>query len=460
MGEGAQSGIELSYEKGIISKNVYGINGTGRPAGDMCSPDAEWVDFNTVGHRSASMDYHYEMSVKLSRLGITKEDIEQGGIGVMLVLTGGQSGVDSLPYDLSMNDHAGDSESGSQDDDGSLEKFDKDHVTTAFARIGKNAPALTNTSTVSSATITQGQSVTVNCSSTGGTGTKQYAVYYKLSTKTDWTKAQDYSTTTAVTVKPTEVGKYDIRVDAKDGSGKVVSKTLNVTVNAPALANTSTVSATSITKGQSVTVTCSATGGTGTRTYGVWYKKSTASSWTKAQDYSTNASVVVTPKYSGEYTISVRVKDGSGKTVRKEFTVNVTVLQTLKNKSSLSAGTIQYGESVTVQGAAEGGAGNLQYAIYAKQEGQNSWTLLRDYSSIPSFVFKPENTGNYTVRVKIRDDEGAVVRKDLLLTVTGEKLVNTSKQRRLWYQMVHHLLPALRRYGMDEAERIHDHFGS
>ena len=323
MGEGAQSGIELSYEKGIISKNVYGINGTGRPAGDMCSPDAEWVDFNTVGHRSASMDYHYEMSVKLSRLGITKEDIEQGGIGVMLVLTGGQSGVDSLPYDLSMNDHAGDSESGSQDDDGSLEKFDKDHVTTAFARIGKNAPALTNTSTVSSATITQGQSVTVNCSSTGGTGTKQYAVYYKLSTKTDWTKAQDYSTTTAVTVKPTEVGKYDIRVDAKDGSGKVVSKTLNVTVNAPALANTSTVSSATITQGQSVTVNCSSTGGTGTKQYAVYYKLSTKTDWTKAQDYSTTTAVTVKPTEVGKYDIRVDAKDGSGKVVSK--TLNVTV---------------------------------------------------------------------------------------------------------------------------------------
>ena len=39
-----------------------------------------------------------------------------------------------------------------------------------------------------------GNSITVTCASTGGVGTKEYEVWYKNSTQTNWTKAQSFST--------------------------------------------------------------------------------------------------------------------------------------------------------------------------------------------------------------------------------------------------------------------------
>ena len=96
------------------------------------------------------------------------------------------------------------------------------------------------------------------------------------------TKGQDYSTNTSVTVKPAHTGTYTVRVKAKDGAGTVKNKDFTVKV-AAALTNTSKISATSIALGSSVKVTCSATGGTGTKKYAVWYKRSTVSDWTKGQ---------------------------------------------------------------------------------------------------------------------------------------------------------------------------------
>ena len=105
----AEVGMNFNYGLGILSQNVYGIDKAygeynNRVVGDMCSEDAAWVDFNTLGHSTSTMDFHYEMSISLASLGITAADVDSKGLGVLVVATMGKSGMDCLPYDLSMND--------------------------------------------------------------------------------------------------------------------------------------------------------------------------------------------------------------------------------------------------------------------------------------------------------------------------------------------------------------------
>ena len=168
-----------------------------------------------------------------------------------------------------------------------------------------------------------GSSITVNCASTGGVGTKEYEVWYKNSTQTKWTKAQSFSTNTSVNITPKHTGKYTVSVKVKDGEGKTIKKRMSLTVNKK-LANTSSISASAISKGNSITVNCASTGGIGTKEYEVWYKNSTQTKWTKAQSFSTNTSVNITPKHTGEYKVSVKVKDGEGKTIKKRMSLTVT----------------------------------------------------------------------------------------------------------------------------------------
>ena len=92
--------------------------------------------------------------------------------------------------------------------------------------------ALKNTTTISSGSVKKGSSVTVNCSSTGGVGTKKYAVWYKKSTAADWTQAQNYATNTSVSIKPSYTGTYDVSVKVKDGDGTIVKKAFTVKVTA------------------------------------------------------------------------------------------------------------------------------------------------------------------------------------------------------------------------------------
>ena len=120
--KGAQTGINIKWGNGkTLSGKLMGLTKAGtdnkRVAGDCV--DAELTDFYTAGHK-ASMDMFYEISIPLKNLGISASDIESSGIGILKVSTFGTSGMDCLPYDLSMADNA--AEPYSKDSSTSAEK--------------------------------------------------------------------------------------------------------------------------------------------------------------------------------------------------------------------------------------------------------------------------------------------------------------------------------------------------
>lgn len=84
-----------------------------------------------------------------------------------------------------------------------------------------NPAELTNKSTLSSARITLGSTVTVNCAATGGAGSYQFAVFYKKAASEKWTTAQSFSTNKTVRIKPASATTYDVCIKAKDANNKV-----------------------------------------------------------------------------------------------------------------------------------------------------------------------------------------------------------------------------------------------
>lgn len=79
----------------------------------------------------------YEIKIPLSDLGITKQNIIDNGIGVMIIDTYGQGAIGSLPYDPTVFDNV--KTAYSKDPSSSMEKEDKDIFTYAMARVGKPA---------------------------------------------------------------------------------------------------------------------------------------------------------------------------------------------------------------------------------------------------------------------------------------------------------------------------------
>lgn len=195
------------------------------------------------------------------------------------------------------------------------------NIVKKFFTVKVNAK-LVNASTLSAENIVLGQKITANCSATGGIGKYQYQVVYKQTSQTKWTTAQNFGENATVTFKPAKATTYDVCVKAKDENGTIIKKFFTIHVNAN-LANTSTISATEITKGSTVTVNGSATGGAGNYTYAVYYKQKTQTKWTTKQDFNKNSVISVKPAQATDYDICIKIRDDNGTVAKKYFTVTV-----------------------------------------------------------------------------------------------------------------------------------------
>ncbi|MGN0470784.1 MAG: alpha-amylase family glycosyl hydrolase, partial [Acutalibacteraceae bacterium] len=147
----------------------------------------------------------------------------------------------------------------------------------------------------SASSIELGDTVTLTAAATNNDG----AVTYEF-TSADGTVIKSYSSSASCTWTPTAAGTYTITVNAKDSSS-TASATTKITViqTETPLANNSTVSETTINKGESITINASATGGTAPYQYAVTARHSTASSWTVLKGYNTTATHTWTPGKTG-----------------------------------------------------------------------------------------------------------------------------------------------------------------
>lgn len=132
---------------------------------------------------------------------------------------------------------------------------------------------------------------------------------------------QKYSDNTTITFKPASATTYDVMVKVKDSSNAIVKKTFTINVTKPE--NTSTIAATEIKVGETIDITCSATGGSGFYQYAVFYKKTSSEKWSTAQNYLPNNAVTIKPGTKTTYEVCVKVKDNFGNIAKKYFAVTV-----------------------------------------------------------------------------------------------------------------------------------------
>ncbi len=283
---------------------------------------------------------------------------------------------------------------------------------------------LVNKTTLSSNSVVIGKSITVKGAASGGTSPYKYAVYYKKTTDSQWVTVQDFKTNANVSITPARVATYKVVSKVKDANGTVERKEFTLTFSSP-LTNKSALSATTVSLGSSVTVKNAASGGTTPYKYAVYYKKSTDSQWVTAQNFTKATTATFTPAKAATYKVVSKVKDAKGTVERKEFTL--TVNKPLTNKSTLSASSVKLGSAVTVKGAASGGSGFYNFAVFYKRNSQSQWTTVQNYKSNSSVTIKPAAATSYKVCVKVRDSKGTVEKKYLNLSVTKAVLANTSK---------------------------------
>ncbi len=267
-----------------------------------------------------------------------------------------------------------------------------------------------------------GEKIVMSVTQEGGSS-PTYAFMVKLPSSTSWTTLQDFSSVSYYNYVPQNPGEYTVMVKYKSVSGQSGELYKTFKVTGTALANTSSISATSLYLGKSITLKGAATGGSGSYQYAYYYKKSTDTSWTTLQAYSTKNSVAFSPKTDGSYTVSIKVKDSTGKILDKTFTVSCT--QAFTNTSTLSASKIDLGQTLTVN-VSSNSTNTCTYAVWYHTKGTTGWSLVQDYSSNAKINITPTKSGDFEVCVRVKDSKGNIGLKYLSFSV-NPKLKNTSK---------------------------------
>ena len=277
---------------------------------------------------------------------------------------------------------------------------------------------LANNSTISATSIKKGSSVTMTAKATGGKAPYKYRYFCKPEGASGWTALTGTTTATSFTHKPARAISYQYAVKVADSKGKTSTKYFTVKVSATAtLKNASTISATAITKGQTVTMTAKATGGTAPYKYRYFCKPEGASGWTALTGTTTETSYTHKPARAISYQYAVKVADSKGKTSTKYFTVKVSATATLKNASTISATAITKGQTVTMTAKATGGTAPYKYRYFCKPEGASGWTALTRTTTATSYTHKPARAISYQYAVKVADSTGKTVTKYFTVNV-------------------------------------------
>ncbi len=252
-------------------------------------------------------------------------------------------------------------------------------------------------SPISNQTVTAGQSISVTATATGPPGD---TFHFNLSNPPSW--ATIVSTTGVITLAPpiNVSGQFSITVTATDNVTSENSNpvSFNVTVNTPAPPVVAPISTQSVTGGQSITVTATATGPAGDTFH---FNLSSPPSW--ATIVSTTGVITLAPPTSvnGSFSLTVTATDNVTSETSNPVSFNVTV-----NKPAapvvnpLSSVTVTGGQSQTVTATATGPAGDtFTFALSSPP----SWATIVPTTGVITLAPPTSVSGAFIIDVTASD---------------------------------------------------------
>ena len=191
--------------------------------------------------------------------------------------------------------------------------------TKAFDFIVGNVDDLEMEFTLSTKSGVVNKPVTIDATSEGGVNPITYKFYYKKDGT--YTMIKDYSDSSSIEWTPEEEGTYAVYVDAKDASGKIVSKYINFTVGKGVEITDISLDKTTIKVGDSVNIKTTATGNSNLQ-----YRVAVhdfENTWTTLHDFKSSNTTTWTPEIADKYVIWIDVIDEDGNYDSKSIEVTV-----------------------------------------------------------------------------------------------------------------------------------------
>ncbi|MCL5794530.1 MAG: PKD domain-containing protein, partial [Candidatus Thermoplasmatota archaeon] len=257
-----------------------------------------------------------------------------------------------------------------------------------------------------------GQSIDFSTAVSGGSGsyTSYSYILYDGTSTSDSQLASGSTSSFSYTFSST--GSFLLDYSVTDTNGYTQSTSLTQTVNSdPTVSISSSQNPTDV--GKSITLTASASGGTGSYSY-QWYESGSAISGATSSTYTTSDY-----SSSGTYDYYVAVTDGAGYTVDSS-TLGETVNSdpTVSASSNVSSADVNY--PIEFSASPSGGTSPYTY----------SWTIGgTQVSTSQDFSHSFSTAGSYTVDVTVTDSVGKTYSASVTVTINNNPSVSISSSQ-------------------------------
>lgn len=184
--------------------------------------------------------------------------------------------------------------------------------------------------------------------------------------------------------------------------------------------------------------------GKGTLQYKFIIKDNKTGNWAKLRDYGTDNTYIWKTKATGDKTLYVDVKDEKGQVIRKSlsYTIKEKVFKAPVIKSFVSDKKSPQISGASIKLSVEAtGSSTLQYKFIIKDNKTGNWAKLRDYGKSNTYTWKTKATGDKTLYVDVKNENGQVTRKSLTYTIKEVNYsVNTSEFNKVVYDEMYRLV--------------------
>ncbi len=260
-----------------------------------------------------------------------------------------------------------------------------------------------------------GETVALAARAEGGKAPYRYQFYVVRSNGAK-VILRNYSYTNIFNWIPLTPDTYRVGVNAKDANGKIANQESNVSVTKPLrIAVFRTGYQSSYSPGETVALAARAEDGRAPYRYQFYVIRSNGSRVT-LRDYSYTNIFNWKPVTPDTYRVGVNAKDASGTIVNQVKTVTVTKPLKVAVFRAGNKTTYPAGETVALAARGEGGTAPYQYQFYVYRS-NGTKVVLKNYSGVNVFNWKPTTPDTYRVCVAIKDAKGKVVTQALYVTV-------------------------------------------
>lgn len=278
-----------------------------------------------------------------------------------------------------------------------------------------------NTSVLEKSSIKIQSYAKLKVSVSGGAGGDTCTYSYKHDEDSTWTDGGSAAVGSTVSFRPTKIGLYTVRINAKDRKGSTSEKSLSLYVISQ-MKNASSVSAQKLYIGDKLLIKASATGGFKPYTFVMTGKDKSTGIETTILPQNGNTAEVTSSK-AGVFTYKVTAKDSDGQTDTKSF--DVEYFKKFTASASLSKNEVYLGNSININTTASYGAAPYKYTYFQKKYGSSDWVAITADNTSKA-VFKALSAGKYRIKAVATDSIGTSIEvvKDLVVIAP---LKNTSE---------------------------------